>query len=275
MDQATRHSRHDLRPKAKGEPFALATVVRTVAVTAAKAGAKAVILPDGTISEGGSAAAAPAPPSQGGARSAGRRPAASGFGAAARRAAGARHPGRGGARRRAVRREYVPEPGHHGHVRRAGAATAGNRRLRLVTGCGRGRRFGDTDWLCRDGLRARAGAGGLPGGRPPHRRLCACRSSARPRASSWCRRRAAATRPRSGGACSRVCDYVAFVGSRRKAEALGSSRRRHRARAPCELKAPAGLDLGAITPDEIALSILAEIVAVRRAGCARDVAASS
>src|SRR6202451_51546 len=38
--------------KSIGEPFALATVVRTVAATAAKAGAKAVILPDGTISEG-------------------------------------------------------------------------------------------------------------------------------------------------------------------------------------------------------------------------------
>src|SRR5215216_3510320 len=38
--------------KAKGEPFALATVVRTVSMTAAKAGAKAVVLPDGTISEG-------------------------------------------------------------------------------------------------------------------------------------------------------------------------------------------------------------------------------
>ncbi len=38
--------------KAKGEPFALATVVRTVSVTAAKAGAKAVILADGTISGG-------------------------------------------------------------------------------------------------------------------------------------------------------------------------------------------------------------------------------
>jgi xanthine/CO dehydrogenase XdhC/CoxF family maturation factor len=36
--------------KAQGEPFALATVVRTVAATAAKAGAKAVILPDGTMS---------------------------------------------------------------------------------------------------------------------------------------------------------------------------------------------------------------------------------
>ena len=38
--------------KAKGERFALATVVRTVSMTAAKAGAKAVVLPDGTISEG-------------------------------------------------------------------------------------------------------------------------------------------------------------------------------------------------------------------------------
>src|ERR1700720_3384069 len=38
--------------KSSGVPFALATVVRTVAATAAKAGAKAVILPDGTISEG-------------------------------------------------------------------------------------------------------------------------------------------------------------------------------------------------------------------------------
>src|ERR1700746_1326508 len=37
---------------AAGEPFVLATVVRTVAATAAKAGAKAIILPDGTMSEG-------------------------------------------------------------------------------------------------------------------------------------------------------------------------------------------------------------------------------
>ena len=38
--------------RAQGEPFALATVVRTVSVTAAKAGAKAVIRPDGSITEG-------------------------------------------------------------------------------------------------------------------------------------------------------------------------------------------------------------------------------
>lgn len=32
------------------------------------------------------------------------------------------------------------------------------------------------------------------------------------------------------------------------------------------LKAPAGLDIGAITPEEIALSILAELVLTRRKG---------
>jgi len=61
---------------------------------------------------------------------------------------------------------------------------------------------------------------------------------------------------------------VAFVGSRKKAEALRNSLA-ERGVAPerlARLKAPAGLDLGAITPDEIAISILAEIIAVRRNG---------
>ncbi len=35
--------------KTSGKSFVLATAVRTVAATAAKAGAKAVILPDGTV----------------------------------------------------------------------------------------------------------------------------------------------------------------------------------------------------------------------------------
>src|SRR5271165_4920820 len=38
--------------QARGLPFAIATVVRTVSVTAAKAGAKALIGPDGSIEEG-------------------------------------------------------------------------------------------------------------------------------------------------------------------------------------------------------------------------------
>jgi xanthine dehydrogenase accessory factor len=62
--------------------------------------------------------------------------------------------------------------------------------------------------------------------------------------------------------------YHAFVGSRRKMASL-----RHKLIAegadPLALdrvKAPAGLDLGAITPEEIAMSILAEITRERRRG---------
>lgn len=63
--------------------------------------------------------------------------------------------------------------------------------------------------------------------------------------------------------------YVAFVGSRKKADTLRAdlaSRQVVPAKRLASFKAPAGLDLGAITPDEIALSILAEITAVRRRG---------
>lgn len=62
--------------------------------------------------------------------------------------------------------------------------------------------------------------------------------------------------------------YAAFVGSRKKAEAL----RKELAEAGFDggrlnaFKAPAGLDIGAVTPDEIALSILAEVIEARRRG---------
>ena len=65
--------------------------------------------------------------------------------------------------------------------------------------------------------------------------------------------------------------YVAFVGSRRKAQALTAQLRAQgleEARL-ARLKAPAGLDIHGIEPAEIALSILAEIVARRRAPLAR------
>ncbi len=67
-------------------------------------------------------------------------------------------------------------------------------------------------------------------------------------------------------------DYVAFVGSKKKAASLtkklaatGVSEKRLKA-----LKAPAGLDLKAITPEEIALSILSEIVLHHRGGQQRE-----
>jgi xanthine dehydrogenase accessory factor len=63
-------------------------------------------------------------------------------------------------------------------------------------------------------------------------------------------------------------DYVAFVGSRRKMASLreGLAGKGVAGAALDRVKAPAGLDLGAITPEEIAMSILAEITQERRRG---------
>lgn len=62
--------------------------------------------------------------------------------------------------------------------------------------------------------------------------------------------------------------YHGFVGSRRKMAALRSKLLAEGiATAGLEnVRAPAGLDLGAITPEEIALSIIAEITQIRRKG---------
>jgi xanthine dehydrogenase accessory factor len=69
-------------------------------------------------------------------------------------------------------------------------------------------------------------------------------------------------------------EYRAFVGSRRKMAALREKLIAEgvAANALDRIKAPAGLDLGAITPEEIAMSILAEITIERRRG-QRDAAA--
>lgn len=60
--------------------------------------------------------------------------------------------------------------------------------------------------------------------------------------------------------------YTAFVGSRRKAAALAEALRAAGAATPAldRLRSPAGLAIGAVTPEEIALSILAEMVRERR-----------
>jgi len=62
--------------------------------------------------------------------------------------------------------------------------------------------------------------------------------------------------------------YHAFVGSRRKMAALRAKLIAEGVAAAAidRVKAPAGLDLGAITPEEIAMSILAEITQTRRRG---------
>jgi xanthine dehydrogenase accessory factor len=61
--------------------------------------------------------------------------------------------------------------------------------------------------------------------------------------------------------------YVSLVASRKRAAVVVESLRRRGVAAERlgRLKAPAGLDLGAVTPEEIAVSILAEIIQSRRA----------
>lgn len=63
-------------------------------------------------------------------------------------------------------------------------------------------------------------------------------------------------------------DYVGFVGSHRKMASLKRELREDgiEPTALDRVKGPAGLDLGAITPEEIALSVLAEIISIRRRG---------
>ena len=61
--------------------------------------------------------------------------------------------------------------------------------------------------------------------------------------------------------------YLAFVGSRQKYSSL-SRQLMNEGFAKVQIdrvRSPAGLDIGAVTPEEIALSILAQIVQERRA----------
>jgi len=66
--------------------------------------------------------------------------------------------------------------------------------------------------------------------------------------------------------------YVAFVGSRKKAAAMRKAMEEagvHKSRITA-LRSPAGIHIGATTPEEIALSVLAEIVQERRMGAPAD-----
>ena len=261
--------------KAKGEPFALATVVRTVAATAAKAGAKAVILPDGTVSEGwiggGCARAAVLK--------------------AAQEAIADGQPRLVSVQPLDVLREQGIEPGEE----RAGVRFAKNMcpshgtmdvfvepvlpRPQIVV-CGASpvavaiaelaRRIGFAVTACAPSADQAAFT-------EVDRRI---EGYGLPVRESGTRYIVVSTQGRSDevalqAALAAEAEYVAFVGSRKKAAALKEalSARGVDPRRLAKLKAPAGLDLGAITPEEIALSILAEIVALRRGGQMRGVAA--
>ena len=253
----------DLR--ARGEPFALATVVRTVDATSAKPGAKAIILPDGTIAEGwigGSCArsavtkAGIAAIRQGRPQFVSLRPeellTAEGLAAGDERE-GIRF-ARNGCPSKGSMDVFVepvlPRPQlvilGEGPVALALTALAkpfGFHRIHaapnLVSSVAEERRDGYDPLAPYGGARfiivATQGKGDEAGLR---------------------------------AALDSGADHIAFVGSRRKFATL--SERLTAAgvgeAALARVKAPAGLDLHAITPEEIALSILAEVTILRRAG---------
>jgi xanthine dehydrogenase accessory factor len=263
--------------KSTGEPFALATVVRTVAATAAKAGAKAVILPDGTISQGwigGGCARA----------------------AVLKAAKDALADGK--SRLVSVAPEdALDELGHKPGEEQGGVRFAKNMcpsqgtmdifvepvlpRPQVVI-CGSSpvaiavadlaRRIGFAVTVCAPVAEQHAFG-------EVDRRI---EGYALPVEEASARYVVVSTQGRGDEAALSASlaadvDYVAFVGSRKKAETLKAALAKKGVAADrlARLKAPAGLDLGAITPDEIAISIVAEIVAVRRSQSARGTARPS
>lgn len=64
------------------------------------------------------------------------------------------------------------------------------------------------------------------------------------------------------------CDYVGMIGSKRRTNIVLEKMREEGAHEDDlnRVRAPIGLDIGAVSPEEVALAILAEIVAERRGG---------
>jgi xanthine dehydrogenase accessory factor len=252
--------------RSNGEAFALATVVRTVAATAAKAGAKALILPDGTISAGWIGG--------GCARAAVLKAARDALADGVARLVSV-WPG-----------DVLEEQGVAAGDELDGVRFAKNMcpsqgsmdifvepvlPLPQVVVCGSSpvavavadfaKRGGFAVTICAPGAEQSAFA-------EADRRI---EAYAMPVQEAGARYIVVSTQGRGDeaallAALAVEADYVAFVGSRKKDEALKSAllKRGVMPETLTKLKAPAGIDLGAITPDEIAISILAEIVMVRR-----------
>jgi xanthine dehydrogenase accessory factor len=253
----------DLR--ARGAPFALATVVRTVDATSAKPGAKAIVLPDGTIAEGwiGGGCARAAVARAGVAAIAAGQPqfvslrpedllAAEGLAPGEERA-GVRF-ARNGCPSRGSMDVFVepvlPRPQlvilGEGPVAQALAALAapfGFHRLHAAPGLA-----ASPAEECHDALAPLAPYGGA--------RFIVVATQGKGDEAGL------------AAALGSGADHIAFVGSRRKFATLAERLRARGAgeAALARVKAPAGLDIHAITPEEIALSILAEVTVLRRAG---------
>jgi xanthine dehydrogenase accessory factor len=70
-------------------------------------------------------------------------------------------------------------------------------------------------------------------------------------------------------------DYVGLIGSKRRTNIVLQRLRENGTEEEklAQVHAPVGLDIGAVTPEEVALAIMAEIVAVRRGGKGRSLSA--
>jgi xanthine dehydrogenase accessory factor len=274
MDRANEILQIIATRKSAGEPFALATVVRTVAATAAKAGAKAVILPDGTISEGWIGG--------GCARAAVIKAAKDALADGQSRLVSVQPPDlladRGvepGQEQEGVRfaKNMCPSQGTmdifvEPVLPRPQVVICGSSPVAVAV-ADLAKRTGFAVTVC-------APAAEQPAFGDADRRI---EGYALPVDEAASRYVVVSTQGRGDEAALLAAlavdvDYVAFVGSRKKAEALKATlaKRGVPAERLAKLKAPAGLDLGAITPDEIAISILAEIVAVRRSTHSRGAA---
>ncbi|HXW39626.1 MAG TPA: XdhC family protein [Xanthobacteraceae bacterium] len=252
--------------KSAGEPFALATVVRTVAATAAKAGAKAVILPDGTISEGWIGG--------GCARAAVLKAAKDALGDGRSRLVSVQPPDlladqgvEAGEEQQGVRfaKNMCPSQGTmdifvEPVLPRPQVVVCGSSPVAVAV-ADLARRTGFSVTICAPAAEQAAFA-------EADRRI---EGYALPVEETGSRYVVVSTQGRGDEAALQAAltveaDYVAFVGSHKKADALKAALagRGVPAERLARLKAPAGLDLGAITPDEIAISIVAEIVAARR-----------
>lgn len=252
--------------QAKGQTFALATVVRTVSVTAAKAGAKALIGPDGSIEDGwiggGCARAAVVKAarqcmSDGQSRlvSIAPKDALAELGAAAGEERGGVFFARNSCPSQGTMDIFVEPVFPSPRLLILGASPVALALAKLAPSMG----FAVTvAAAAEEHQRFDMGVSRVVGLPPPedigdHAFVVVSTQGTGDRAAMK-------------SAAGMNARYRAFVGSRRKAETLRSELAKEglSEEALAAIKAPAGLDISAITADEIALSILAEMVAARR-----------
>jgi xanthine dehydrogenase accessory factor len=251
--------------QAQGQTFALATVVRTVSVTAAKAGAKALIGPDGSIEEGwiggGCARAAVVKAARqcmldGQSRlvSIAPKDALAELGAAAGEERGGVFFAKNSCPSQGTMDVFVEPVLPSPRLLILGASPVAVALARLAPSMG----F-DVAVAASPEEHERFGPG-------VRRHVGVAAAEAGENAFVVVSTQGAGDRAALKSAAAMDARYRAFVGSRRKAETLRSELAKEGVseEALAAIKAPAGLDISAISADEIALSILAEMVAVRR-----------